>query len=58
MKIDIGVAKSTPVGIPVVGVAMQTCHWVLTVRVATHGTGITAIGGVDGERGVELQDIL
>lgn len=58
IDVDIGIAKQAPVGVTVVGITVETCHWVLAVGITTYGTGIVTVDGADGQRGVELQHIL
>ena len=58
VDVDIGITEHTPVGVAVVLVTLQTSQRVLTVGVAAYRTGKLAGGGIDGQRGVELQHVL
>ena len=52
------ISEQAPVGVAVVGIAFDTRHRVLPIRITAHRTRILAIFGIDGQRGIELQGIL
>ncbi len=57
VDVDICVAENSPVGVAVVFVALKASYGILAVGIAANRSGILAVGGVDGQRGVGLKYI-
>ena len=58
LNIQKGVAEKAPIGVAIVLVAVKTGNGVLTVGVAADRACVVARGGIDRQRGIELQSVL
>ena len=58
IDVDERIAEHAPVCVAIVGIARQACQRVLAVGIAADRTCEAAIGGIYGERGIELKDVL
>ena len=49
IDVDVCITEGAPIDITVVTVAIQTCHGILAVGVASHRPGIVAVDGAHGQ---------
>ena len=58
IEIQIYVAEGPPIGITVVGIALQPCHRIFPVGIASHRTCIFPVHSIDRKRWIGLKHIL
>ena len=58
VDVDEGIAEHAPVCVAIVCIARKACQRVFAVGIAADGTCEAAIGSIDGQRGIELKDVL